>query len=194
MKSDEVYSEYEVKESAIRFDKEETSTNVGCVNSLEETLNVKKITKKCEGVTRTVAVKGDGTGEIKLTLHMKYNLFVKAYGMDAGGLIDGIKGYGRDSIHKSFSFVGKVFDENGTCKLKAYPNLLITNGISRKIENGAEEIAEIELTANVNPDENGFGMYEVITDNLKEQNKEQFIENWMTKFSPEMVKKVEVEA
>ena len=57
-------------------------------------------------------------------------------------------------------------------------------GIANKIENGAEEVAEIELTVAVNPDENGFGKYEALDKLLDETIKGQ----WMTAFTPDLVK------
>lgn len=190
----EVYSEYEIKESSMKFQEDEKSARVGCVGSLEETLDSKQIKKKCEGVESIVAVRGKGTGSIKASLHIKYGLFVKAYGMHTEDLKTGVNGYGKNSIHKPFSWVGKVQDEYGNEKLKAYPNCLITEGISRKIENGGEEVAEIEMAITLNPDENGYCMYEVLVANLEESEKEKFIEDWMTNFNPEMVKKVVPEA
>jgi hypothetical protein len=44
----------------------------------------------------------------------------------------------------------------------------VTTGISRNIENGAEEVAEIEVTVAVMPDETGNGMYEAYGSDLDE--------------------------
>lgn len=185
----EVFSEYEIKESSMKFPGDEKAARVGCVGSLEETLDSKQIKKKCEGVESIVAVRGKGTGSLKTSLHIKYGLYIKAYGMHTEDLVTGVNGYGKNSIHKSFSWVGKVTDENGNEKLKAYPNCLITDGVARKIENGGEEVAEIEMTITLNPDENGYCMYEALIGALEETDKDEFIEEWMTAFKPEMVKK-----
>ena len=182
-----VYSEFEIKDSSIGFDGDTTLTKIGCVGSLEETLDSKTVKKKCEGIENTVCVKGTGTGEVKLTLHIKYDLYAKMYGMKFDSLVTGVQGYGKNSIHKPFRFVGKVLDEEGVEKLKAYPNLILKEGISRKITNGEEEVAEIELTASVNPDEEGFGMYETVTDDLDATTKTTFVNNWMTNFTSDMV-------
>ena len=47
-----VYSDYEIKESAIKFNGENeiATTKVGCVGSLTEEMDVRTVTKKCEGV------------------------------------------------------------------------------------------------------------------------------------------------
>lgn len=178
------FSEFEVKNTSILFNGEETATKVGCVGSLEETMNSKTVTKKCEGVVVKSVTKGDGTGELALSLHMRYDLFVKTYGMVLDTLKEGVVAYGQNSKHTVFGLMAEVFDEDGVKKLKAYPNCVVTSGISRKIENGAEEVAEIEMTINVMPDEFGNGMYEaVVTDSL-----DQSIQTtWMTKFTPALV-------
>ena len=130
------FAEFEVKDTSIKFESDSTATRVGCVGSLEETLNAKTITKKCEGVVKKSVSRGDGTGELALSLHMNYDLFVKTDGMASDGLIDGVYSYGQNSVHQAFCLTCKVKDEDGNVKFKAYPNCVITSGVSRKVENG----------------------------------------------------------
>lgn len=178
------YSEFEVKNTSIRFKDDEAAVKVGCVGSLDESMNSKTITKKCEGVVTKSVTKGDGTGELSLSLHMRYDLYLKTYGMISDGLKDGVYAYGRNSIHNSFCLTCEVLDEDGVKKLKAYPNCVVTSGIARKIENGAEEVAELELTVAVMPDENGNGLYEaVVTEDLDES----IVNSWLTSFNASMV-------
>lgn len=178
------FSEFEVKNTSMKFEGEQTATKVGCVGSLEETLNQKTVTKKCEGVVAKSRTRGDGTGELALSLHMRYDLFVKTYGMVLDTLKDGVYAYGQNSRHKAFCLTAEVFDEDGVKKLKAYPNCTVTSGIARKIENGAEEVAEIEMTVSVMPDEFGNGMYEaVVTEDLDKS----LQTSWMNNFTPALV-------
>lgn len=182
-----VFSEYEVKNTSIKFNDESggQATKVGCVGTLEETLNAKTVTKKCEGVVTKTVVKGDGTGELKLSLHMVYDLYLKSYGMVADDLKDGVYAYGRNSKHKSMTITAEVLDEDGNVKLRAYPNCVITGGDARKIENGAEEVAEMEITISIMPDEHGNGMYEaLVTDSLDSTVKT----GWLTNFNYDLVK------
>lgn len=187
-----VFSEYEIKETSIKFKDDETANRAGCVGSLEETLDSKTITKKCEGIESVVAVKGTGKGELKISLHMPYEIYKKVYGMNLETLIKGVAGYGQKSVHNKFCLTGKVYDEEDNCKLKAYPNCIMKEGISRKIENGSEEVAEIELTIAVNPDDEGFGMYEALVDDLDASKKDEIINSWMTNFTTDLVQIVEV--
>lgn len=184
----EGYSEFAIKKSSIRFHGDTAPAKiVGCVGSCEETMNVKNIQKKCEGVVVKNVIRGDGTGELKLSLHMKYALFTEAYGMEFEGLKDGVHAYGRNSVHKPFCFTCETLDEEDDPKLKAYPNCVITSGIARKIENGGEEVAEIELTIGVAPDEEGQGLYEAIVSDIKD---EELKTKWLTEFDSELAKAV----
>ena len=185
-----VFSEYEVKNTSIKFaGASEAATKVGCVGTLEETLNAKTVTKSCEGVVVKTVVKGDGTGELKLTLHMVYDLYLKSYGMVSEELKEVVFAYGRNSRHQAMCITMEVLDEDGNKKLRAYPNCIITGGDARKIENGAEEVAEMEITISIMPDEQGNGMYEaLVTDTLDNTVKT----TWLTNFSYDLVEATEV--
>ena len=78
-----VYSDYEIKESAIKFNGENeiTTTKVGCVGSLTEEMDVRTVTKKCEGVVIKSRTRGTGTGTLTVSMHMLWSLYVKVYGM-----------------------------------------------------------------------------------------------------------------
>lgn len=179
----EQFSEFEIKESTVKFDGEETAEKIGCVGKLGETLNAKTVTKKCEGVVVKSRTKGDGTGELAFTLHMREAVFAKIFGMVSEGLKAGVRAYGQSSRHKEFCFTCKALDEDGNVKYKAYPRCCVTTGITRNIENGIEEVAEIEVTAAIMPDEKGNGMYEAFADDLDETT----AKDWLTKFSYELI-------
>ena len=178
------FSEFEVKNTSIRFKGDSVdATKIGCVGSLEETMNTKTVSKKCEGVVVKTVTRGDGSGEISLSLHMRYDLYLKSYGMVLDTLKDGVYAYGQNSRHEAFCLTCEVIDEDGIKKLKAYPNCIVSSGVSRKIENGAEEVAEIEMTIAVMPDEYGNGVYEAIESEVDETIKTA----WMTSFDPKTV-------
>lgn len=182
-----VFSEYEIKETSIKFKGGEAFKKLGCVGSIDESMETVTVTKKCEGTVVKSVTRGTGNGELTISLHMIYDLYVEAFGMKDDALKDGVVGYGRSSKHKEFALVAKVKDEDGNVKFIAYPNLVVSSGIANKIENGAEEVAEIELTVAVNPDENGFGKYEAVDSLLDVELKGK----WMTEFTPELVKKAQ---
>ena len=109
------------------------------------------------------------------------------FGMEDEILADGVLGYGQNSRHKNFAFVAKVKDEDANVKYIAYPKLIIQSGPTNKIENGAEEVAEIEITATVQPDENGFAKYEALDTILDTTLKGK----WMTEFTSDLAKKTQ---
>lgn len=176
-------SEFEVDKIGFKFEGEDAYQTVECIGSLEEEMTVKTVTKKCRGVVRKKRSKGTGEGTLKLSAHIPYDIYAKAFGMNLDSLKEGVKAYGRNSIHKVFSIVGHVVDEDNNEKLKAYPNCTITTGVVRKIENGAEEVAELEMEIGVMPDEFGNGMYEAVAEEITDES----VKNtWMTAFTPEM--------
>lgn len=179
-------SEFEVDKLGLKFAGATSNTykTVECIGSLEEEMEVKTVVKKCRGVDKKKRSKGTGAGTLKLTAHIPYDIYSEAYGMDLDTLKEGVKAYGQNSVHKEFSLVGHVVDEDGNEKLKAYPNCMITTGVVRKIENGAEEVAELELEIGVMPDTYGNGMYEAAVEELTD---ETLKTTWMTAFTPEMV-------
>ncbi len=180
-----VFSEYEVRAIGFKFEGESDYAKVDCVGSCEETMNTRVITKKCRGVVKKKVVKPDGTGVVKLSLHMPWDIYVKLFGMEDEKVKDGIKTYGINSKHGVFSMVQDVFDEDDNEKLKAYPNCVVETGRATKTENGAEEVAEMEVEITISPDEYGVGAYEALVSELSDNTLKS---NWMTKFAPSMVR------
>lgn len=174
----EGFSEYEIKNSTVRFGND-PATRIGCVGKLSESMNAKTITKKCEGVVKKSTTRGDGTGELKFTLHMRTAAYDAMFGMQTTGLKQGVKAYGQQSRHREFCFTAEVYDEDGNLKYKAYPRCCVQTGIVRNIENGAEEVAEIEVTVAVMPDELGNGLYEAFANELTSTMRS----SWLTNFS-----------
>ena len=181
-----VFSEYELREMGIKTEGSEAYKSANCVGSCEEELDTRIISKKCRGITVKKVVKGAGTGKLKLSMHMPYDIYTDVYGMDIDTLIEGVKGYGTNSVHKEFATTQHVFDEDGVEKFKAYPKCVIETGVARKIENGGEEVAEIELEVSLMPDDFGQCMYEALAADLKDETVKT---TWMTAFSPELAKK-----
>lgn len=179
----EVYSEYELRRMGIKTEGSAAYKEASCVGSCEEELDTKVVSKSCRGVVFKKTVKGAGTGKLTISMHMPLDVYNDIYGMNLDTLIEGVKAYGTNSIHKTFSCVQDVFDEDGVEKFKAYPNCIIETGVKRKIENGAEEVAEIELEASLMPDEHGNCVYEALASELDETVKSK----WMTAFEPSMV-------
>ena len=178
-------SDFELDQFGMKFEGEEAYESVNCIGSLEEEMAVKSVSKSCRGVVVKKRSRGTGEGTLKVSAHVPWGVFTKAYGMELDDLMEGVKAYGRNSVHKQFSAVAHVVDEDGNEKFKAYPNCVINTGVVRKIENGAEEVAEMELEIGVMPDESGNGLYEAVVEEIKDETVKS---TWMTAFTPEMVK------
>lgn len=179
-----VFSEYELRKMSIKVGDKGTYKPADCVGSMEESLNTKVITKSCRGVVVKTRVKGDGTGTLTISLHMPYDLYVSVYAMEFETLKEGVVAYGQNNVHPVFSIVCDVFDEDGNEKFKAYPNCIFQSGVARTIENGAEEVAEIEMEVSLMPDEYGNCMYEAVASALTDET----VKNtWLTAFTPELV-------
>lgn len=182
-----VFSEYELREMGVKVAGQEKFTTASCVGSCTEALDVVQISKKCRGVVAKTRVKGAGTGTLSLIMHVPYALYVAIYDMaERADLIEGVQGYGTGNVHKEFTIVARVFDEDGNEKLKAYPRCIMLSGPNRPIENGAEEVAEMELEVSLMPDDNGYCVYEAIASTLTDDTVKT---TWMTAFTPELVKK-----
>ncbi|MGM9534893.1 MAG: hypothetical protein ACI3VR_06555, partial [Intestinibacter sp.] len=72
-----VFSNYEIKESSIKFNDEAEGSfiRLGCVGTLDEELECVVIQKKCEGVVQKTRTIGTGNGTLTLSLHMRYDLY-----------------------------------------------------------------------------------------------------------------------
>lgn len=180
-----VYSEFEIIEQCIKVNNKSTYEKMNCVGSSEEELEVKTITKKCRGRVAKKKTRGTGNGTLKESLHVPRNVYNEIYDMTREKLATGVYAYGENSEHPEFSLTQKVLDEDGNVKYKAYPRCVLTSGPSRKIENGAEEVAELELTIDLMPDENGECMYEAFESELESDTIKQ---QWMTDFSLDLIK------
>ena len=178
-----VFSEFELREMGVKFADAETYASANCVGSCEEEMEAKVVTKSCRGSVIKTTVKGTGNGTLNITMHCPKEIYDEMYGMNLDTLIDGVKAYGRNSVHKAFSITQHVFDEDGVEKFKAYPNCIMMSGKKGTIENGAEEVAEVEMEVSVMPDEYGNGVYEALASDLTTGTLKT---DWMTKFAPSM--------
>lgn len=179
-----VFSDFEIDRMSVKFTDAEAALSMNCVGSVEEELTAKEITKKCRGVIIKDVVKGTGEGTLTISAHVPYDLFIEAFGMEDEALKTGVFAYGSNSRHKAFCLTMHVVDEDGAEKYKAYPNCIFKARPTLSTENGAEEVAEVEIEIAVMPDDHGFGMYEALADGLDEAVKA----GWMENFTYDLVK------
>lgn len=182
-KTDTVFSEVEARLLGFIFADgtskvAECATEFGCIGKIEEEMETKTITKKCRGTVAKKRTSGTGSGTLKVTAHVPKGLYATLHDMTRPDLAKGVIAYGEESRHPEFILTALVKDEDGNVKYKAYPNAVVNTGVTRAIENGAEEIEEIELEISVSPDEYGEGLYELYASENTELAK-----TWMKNFS-----------
>ena len=175
-----VFSEFEVKEQHIKMADEDSYSTMSCVGSSEEELEVKIITKKCRGAIAKEKVKGTGNGTLTESLHVPRDIYNKIYDMNRPNLKKGVYAYGQNSSHPEFSITQRVLDEDGVEKFKAYPRCVLESGPKRPVENGQEEVPELELTIKLLPDDNGECMYEALKSELDEETSGKWLEHFDT--------------
>lgn len=179
-----VFSDFEIDRIGVKFTGADATVAMNCIGSVEEEMTAKAVTKKCRGVVIKNTVKGTGEGTLTISAHVPYEIFKQAFGMEQDTLKDGVIAYGSNSRHKEFCLTMHVVDEDGAEKYKAYPKCIFSARPTISTENGAEEVAEVELTISVAPDEDGNGMYEALADGLDTQ----IASKWIEEFTPALVK------
>lgn len=182
-----VFSEYELRRMGIKFPEDTEYRPADCVGSCEEEMETRMVTKKCRGIVSKIRVRGSGNGTLNITMHVPKDIYDAMYGMKMDSLLEGVRAYGQNSVHPEFSITQEVLDEDANIKFKAYPRCIMQSGVKRKVENGGEEVTELELEISVMPDDLGNGLYEALESDLKDETVK---ETWMTAFSPDMIKAV----
>lgn len=179
------FSKWELRKLAIKLKGATEYKHADCVGTLEEEFEMKTVTKSCRGVVKKSKTKPIG-GTLNLSLHIPYDLYCGMFDMERDDLIEGVQGYGINNVHQEFSAVGELYNEDDEMMLVAYPNCVNAAGPNTNVENGSEEVAEVELEITLTPDENGYLRYEALPDELTDQTVKT---KWMTEFAPELVAK-----
>lgn len=156
---------------------------LGCTGKLELETEMKTVVKKCEGdEVRHVDIPTKVTGT--WTGHMPVENLRKVWGLSTTGLKDGIFAYGTDSRQGRGILTFKVLDLDEEVKMfRAFANAQFTDGLKWSLENGGEEIAEIEQAFISMKDSNNKFFYEALDTELKD---EALKKSWLTAFTPEL--------
>jgi len=182
--SAEVYSPYELDQLAIKVAGEASFTRDDCVGSLEVERETKTVTKSCRGVVKKRKTKPTGNGTLTISTHIKLALYRKINGMVNGGLQPGVYAFDNTSAMPEFTVAARVKDEDDNIMYKGFPRCKIEEINTLSIENGAEEVAEVEIKASYMPDDYNKGEYEALEAELTGDVLN--AENWMTEFSSEL--------
>lgn len=178
-----VFSDFEIDKMNVKFASATEAVAMNCIGSVEEEMTAKIVTKKCRGVVIKNIVRGTGEGTLSISAHVPYEVFKDAFGMELDTLATGVQAYGSNSRHEEFCLTLHVKDEDGEEKYKAYPRCICNARPTISVENGAEEVAEVEMEIAVMPDEYGNGMYEALAEGLAED----IASKWLAEFTPDLV-------
>lgn len=179
--SNEPYSWFECDQLALKVGDDESYTRDDCVGSLEVERETKTITKKCRGVTKKRKTKPTGNGTITVKLHVKLALYRKLNAMTNEGLQPGVWAFDNTKPMPEASLTARVKDEDDNIAFLGYPRVKVEEINKLSIENGAEEVAEVEMKMAYMPDDYNKGEYQALADELTGDVLTP--ETWMTDFS-----------
>ena len=182
--SAEVYSYFECDRLAIKVAGDEAYTRDDCVGSIEVERETKTVTKSCRGVIKKRKTKATGNGTLTLKMHVKLALYRKLYAMTNEGLQPGVYAFDNTVAMPEASLTARVKDEDDNIMFLGYPRVKVEKINTLSIENGAEEVAEVEMKLSYMPDDYNKGEYQALEVELT--GNELNAENWMTDFSSEL--------
>lgn len=181
----EEFDSVRITNLCIKFKSEQAAQSFGCVGQIEGETEMLTIVKKCEGVE----VKSKSRPQkmtLKLNAHVKVEPLRKIFGLSNAGLKPGVYSYGSDSKGEDFVLTADVVDEfEDLTKLIAFPNCSTSTGLTLSIENGADEVAELEMEYTAMIDNNKKCYYEAFVEELED---ETIAEQWRSNFSADLVK------
>lgn len=181
--SAEVYSYYECDQMAIKVAGEEQFTRDDCIGSFNVERETKTVTKSCRGVIKKRKTKPTGNGTIELKMHIKLSLYRKMNAMTNEGLQPGVYAFDNTESMPEMVVTARVKDEDDNIMFLGYPRCKVEEINKLEIENGAEEVAEVEMKLSYMPDDYNKGEYQALADELT--GKVLTEQNWMTDFSSE---------
>jgi hypothetical protein len=179
-----------IKNASIQFlenGQQQPGTKFGCIGQLEGETEVIEIIKKCEGIEvkkKSKPVKMN----MKVSAHIPVKVARDFFGLSNKDLKPGVWSYGTLSKGKNFVFTADVIDEfEDVVKLIAFPNCSNSSGFKIAIENGADEVAMLELEFTALADSLNNFYYEALIAELEDQT---IAEQWHTAFTPDLVKAI----
>ena len=179
--SAEVYSYFECDQLAMKVAGDEAYTRDDCIGSLNVERETKTVTKSCRGVVKKRKTKPTGNGTLELKMHIKLALYRKINAMTNEGLQPGIYAFDNTQSMPELALTARVKDEDDNIMFLGYPRCKVEEINKLEIENGAEEVAEVEMKLSYMPDDYNKGEYQALADELTGEVLTP--ENWMTDFS-----------
>ncbi|TGB04690.1 phage tail protein [Halobacillus salinus] len=156
-----------------------------CIGSVEGETTLKELIKRCEGVEVGKKVKPEKM-ELTVTGHVPVVIVRKLFGLSNQDLKEGVYKYSQSSVGQDFVLTADVIDEfEDVTKLIAFPNCTSTNGFGFSLENGGDEVAQMEVTLTAYPDAMKNLYYEVLVSELADDST--VPDTWHTAFDYTLV-------
>lgn len=181
--ANEVYSYFECDQLAMKVAGDEDYTRDDCIGSLNVERETKTVTKSCRGVVKKRKTKPTGNGTIELKLHMKLALYRRINAMTNTGLQPGVYAFDNTQSMPELALTARVKDEDDNIMFLGYPRCKVEEINKLEIENGAEEVAEVEMKLSYMPDDYNKGEYQALEVELTGDVLN--ADNWMTDFDSE---------
>lgn len=183
----EEFDAVSISNASIQFIKNGTQTPgkpFGCIGKLEGETELKEIIKKCAGVEVKKTTKPQKM-TISVSGHIPVAVVRDLFGLSNDGLKAGVYSYGADSKGLPFVFTADVVDEfEDVVKHIAFTNCASSVGLKISLENGADEVAEMELEFTAMADVNRKFYYEAFADEITDQT---LLTKWHSEFKPSLV-------
>lgn len=180
----ETFDNVSIKKIAFLFKGDTTGSATDCNGQLSGETEMKTIVKKCGATEVKSKAKPIGM-TVTITAHVPVEVFRNFYGLEQDAqLKKGIYSYGPSSTGRDFSLAVQVvddFEENE--KLLAFLSATSNTGLTFTIENGADEVAALELETKILVDEFGYFYHEAIVPELEED----LTDKWMSLLSGEVL-------
>ncbi|MFC6038428.1 phage tail protein [Paenisporosarcina macmurdoensis] len=168
----------------------EAGTTFGCVGSLEGESDVSEKQLKCGNQVLGSITKVNFMTFTVTAANAPLAVVRKLFGLENTGLKTGVYALGEKSKGKDFILTADIEDEfQDVTKMIAFPNASNITGLKiQAIENGADEVANLEFEFRALKDANGKFYYEAMSDEVVDSIVK---EQWHTGFTPALVAEIE---
>jgi len=167
----------------------EPGTSFGCIGSAEGETEISLKQLKC-GATVLKELSKPAKQTLTVVLaDVPVDVVRSVFGLSNEDLKPGVYAYGVNSKGKGFIFTADVLDDfEDVNKMMAWPNCSSATGFKISVDNGADEVANIEFELTALPDAHGQIVYEALVDEVEDETVKT---QWHTAFTRELVAAVE---
>lgn len=185
----ETFDAVSIKNSSVQFFQsngtKSPGVKFGSVGSIEGETTLKEIIKMCEGVEVKKKTRPEKI-DLTISAHIPVAVVREFFGLKTDNLEPGVYAYSTNSKGKEFIYTADVIDEfEDVTKLIAFPKCVSATGFKFAVENGADEVAEMEVEITCYPDEQGNLYYEALVSEIDEFSG--IAASWHTNFTYDLV-------